>query len=53
MKRKNPERLPEESDGGLTDEAALLEEIRQLRAALRIYRELVERLMQERKQSKQ
>ncbi len=30
------------------DEAALTEEIRQLRAALRIYRELVQRLMRKR-----
>ena len=31
-----------------TDEAALMEEIRQLRAAIKIYRELVERLLRER-----
>jgi hypothetical protein len=31
-----------------SDETALMEEIRQLRAALRIYRELVKRLMRER-----
>ena len=32
----------------ISDEAALLEEIRQLRAAIKIYRELVEKLLEER-----
>ncbi len=49
MERKNPKGT---SGGKKTkrsaDEAALMEEIRQLRAALRIYRELVKRLMRER-----
>lgn len=34
----------------IEDEEALLEEIRQLRAAIKIYRDLVERLLAERKQ---
>jgi hypothetical protein len=34
--------------GGITAEDALLEEVRQLRAAIKIYRELVERLLHER-----
>jgi len=49
MKRKNPKAVPEDkSEIGPADEAALMEEIRQLRAAIRIYRELVQRLMRER-----
>ena len=49
MSRKNPKDVAEAKDPVRSaDEAALLEEIRQLRAALRIYRELVQRLMRER-----
>ena len=49
MNRKNPKEVSEGKDEARSaDEAALLEEIRQLRAALRIYRELVQRLMRER-----
>lgn len=48
MSRKNPKEASEGKDQVQSaDEAALLEEIRQLRAALRIYRELVQRLMRE------
>jgi hypothetical protein len=36
---------------GIADEDALLEEIRQLRAAIKIYRELVEKLLSERDQA--
>jgi hypothetical protein len=51
MKRERPQeshKVPA-SGGAITDEDVLLEEIRQLRAAIQIYRELVERLLTERK----
>lgn len=49
MKRDDPEQ-PSGPPGTsrISDEEALLEEIRQLRAAIRIYRELVDRLLSER-----
>jgi hypothetical protein len=46
MKRKRSEGAAAEGLNG--DEAALMEEIRQLRAAIQVYRELVERLLSER-----
>jgi len=45
MKRE-PQQLS--SRISVADQEALLEEIRQLRAAIKIYRELVERLLSER-----
>jgi len=49
MERKNPKgTCGGKNKKRSADEAVLMEEIRQLRAALRIYRELVHRLMRER-----
>jgi hypothetical protein len=50
MRHERPEQ-PSKSPvngGGIAAEDALLEEVRQLRAAIKIYRELVERLLSER-----
>jgi uncharacterized protein YecE (DUF72 family) len=49
--RQDAVQLPP-SFGENADEAALLEEIRQLRAAIKIYRELVERLLSERRKER-
>jgi len=49
MKHQGPELSPTSGPERVSEEDALIEEIQQLRAALRIYRELVERLLSERK----
>lgn len=49
MRREGPQLSSTSRPESITDEDALMEEIRQLRAAIRIYRELVERLLNERK----
>ena len=52
MRHERPEpsskMLPDSCE--ITPEDALVEEIRQLRAAIKIYRDLVERLLQERQE---
>jgi len=51
MKRDRPEQRQGAPSGGgnRPEEAAMLEEIRQLRATIHIYRDLVQRLLRERK----
>ena len=49
MEQRNPDSRSEmQGVQEAAEEAALLEEVRQLRAALKIYRDLVQRLLRER-----